>query len=190
MTEKIILKVQETANEFIFLTIQPFCEEVLERKICKQELEKILIDSKKYAWHDLRKNSDDLPQLGHDVIFTDIDGFYYMGHTYQCCENCPIEWASNDQNDRIKNVIAWHEIEPFEGVENAIQETPPERVRTCREVAEEQLPEWLSTEALGGIYGCPRNCFPDAVSLCGAEYGANDEMCTECWNQPYPGDET
>ena len=46
MTEKIILKVQETANEFIFLTIQPFCEEVLERKISKQELEKILIDYK------------------------------------------------------------------------------------------------------------------------------------------------
>lgn len=35
---KIVTEVQETTEEFIFTTIHPFCEEVVQRKISKQEL--------------------------------------------------------------------------------------------------------------------------------------------------------
>jgi len=37
-TYKIVTEVQETMDEFIFTTIQPFCESVVQRKISKQEL--------------------------------------------------------------------------------------------------------------------------------------------------------
>lgn len=35
---KITTKAEETKEEFIFTTIQPFCEEVVKRTISKQEL--------------------------------------------------------------------------------------------------------------------------------------------------------
>lgn len=35
---KITTKAQETLEDFIFTTIQPFCEDVIQRKISKQEL--------------------------------------------------------------------------------------------------------------------------------------------------------
>ncbi len=35
---EITTKVQETTEDFIFTTIQPFCEDVVQRKISKQEL--------------------------------------------------------------------------------------------------------------------------------------------------------
>lgn len=38
MLYKITTEVQETADEFIFTTIQPFCEDVVQRKLSKQEL--------------------------------------------------------------------------------------------------------------------------------------------------------
>ena len=38
ITYKIVTEVQETMDEFIFTTIQPFCESVVQRKISKQEL--------------------------------------------------------------------------------------------------------------------------------------------------------
>lgn len=38
MMYKITTEVQETMEDFIFTTIQPFCEDVVQRKISKQEL--------------------------------------------------------------------------------------------------------------------------------------------------------
>lgn len=38
MLYEITMKVQETTEDFIFTTIQPFCENVVQRKISKQEL--------------------------------------------------------------------------------------------------------------------------------------------------------
>ena len=38
MLYEITTKVQETTDDFIFTTIQPFCEDVVQRKISKQEL--------------------------------------------------------------------------------------------------------------------------------------------------------
>lgn len=38
MMYKITTEAQETTEDFIFTTIQPFCEDVVQRKISKQEL--------------------------------------------------------------------------------------------------------------------------------------------------------
>lgn len=38
MLYKITTEVEEATDEFIFTTIQPFCEDVMQRKISKQEL--------------------------------------------------------------------------------------------------------------------------------------------------------
>lgn len=38
MTYKISTEAQETMEDFIFTTIQPFCEDAVQRKISKQEL--------------------------------------------------------------------------------------------------------------------------------------------------------
>ena len=38
MLYKITTEAEEAVDEFIFTTIQPFCEEVMQRKISKQEL--------------------------------------------------------------------------------------------------------------------------------------------------------
>ena len=38
MMYKISTEVQETMEDFIFTTIQPFCEDVIQRKISKREL--------------------------------------------------------------------------------------------------------------------------------------------------------
>ena len=38
MMYKITTEAQETMEDFIFTTIQPFCEDVVQRKISKQEL--------------------------------------------------------------------------------------------------------------------------------------------------------
>ena len=43
MMYKISTEVQETVEEFIFTTIQPFCEDVVQRKISKQELVNALL---------------------------------------------------------------------------------------------------------------------------------------------------
>lgn len=43
MLYEITTKVQETTEDFIFTTIQPFCEDVVQRKISKQELVNALL---------------------------------------------------------------------------------------------------------------------------------------------------
>lgn len=43
MLYEITTKVQKTTEDFIFTTIQPFCEDVVQRKISKQELVNALL---------------------------------------------------------------------------------------------------------------------------------------------------
>ena len=44
LVEEILLKAQETQEEFIFETIRPYCENVLQMKINKEELKHILLN--------------------------------------------------------------------------------------------------------------------------------------------------
>lgn len=69
---------------------------------------------RKYGWHDLRKNPNDFPSIGHTVIgvvnndycavvyYT--DGWFYSHATY----------LSELEDD--SEVVAWSEIEPFDEV--------------------------------------------------------------------------
>ncbi len=43
MIQKIITEAEETEDEFIFTTIQPYCESIIQRKISKKELESALL---------------------------------------------------------------------------------------------------------------------------------------------------
>ena len=43
ITHKIVTEVQETMDDFIFTTIQPFCEGAVQRKISKKELVNALL---------------------------------------------------------------------------------------------------------------------------------------------------
>jgi hypothetical protein len=43
MVEEITMQVEETQEEFIFETIHPYCENVLQIKISKEELKQILL---------------------------------------------------------------------------------------------------------------------------------------------------
>ena len=76
----------------------------------------------KYRWHDLRKNPEDLPECGKDVlcyIKSNIIGFF---NGYLVCDLCGIDAVIDepmweDYYGEVSfsfNVIAWREIEPFE----------------------------------------------------------------------------
>lgn len=44
LVEEILLKAQETQEEFIFQTIRPYCENVLQMNVNKEELKQILLN--------------------------------------------------------------------------------------------------------------------------------------------------
>lgn len=63
----------------------------------------------KYRWHDLRKNSNDLPREDVYVLTTSKwEDDYWMDEIIKC-ENGKMEWLSSPNT-----VIAWRYIEPFE----------------------------------------------------------------------------
>lgn len=43
MVEKIAIQAKENQEEFIFQTIQPYCENIIEQRISKKELERALL---------------------------------------------------------------------------------------------------------------------------------------------------
>lgn len=47
MVEKITMQVKESQEEFIFETINPYCEDILQIKINKEELKQILLNGKR-----------------------------------------------------------------------------------------------------------------------------------------------
>lgn len=74
--------------------------EICEYKMLKE-------DADKYRWHDLRKNPDDLPKDGLDIVVwnSGADKFSMTASPY---------WVRNCANDSGYNIVAWKEIEPFE----------------------------------------------------------------------------
>ena len=47
IVKKITMQVEESQEEFIFETIYPYCENVLQMKISKEELKQILLNGKR-----------------------------------------------------------------------------------------------------------------------------------------------
>lgn len=77
---------------------------------------RIIIDaiekSEKYRWHDLRKNPDDLPENGCEVIYCMIR---YGFEIYGMCEfydgfNC----LKNYRKNELKVIDGWRYIAPME----------------------------------------------------------------------------
>lgn len=78
-----------------------------------EQFVKHLNDQKKYRWHDLRKNPDDLP--AHDRM-VEVELYHvtlgiYHDHTY--FENGSWKYYTNNSYGKV---IGWREIEPMEGV--------------------------------------------------------------------------
>lgn len=68
---------------------------------------KVMENAEKYRWHDLRKNPDDMPEIGLPVIVCDIQKRVCIRTLVSKRER--YRW-SQDKYD----VIAWRYIEPFE----------------------------------------------------------------------------
>lgn len=72
---------------------------------------KILMEKEMYAWHDLRKNPQDLPDESHLVLGFDGSEYgvaiFYRRGVYH-------GWATSGQDVEPSDIIAWRCIEPFE----------------------------------------------------------------------------
>lgn len=77
----------------------------------------------RYRWHDLRKNPDDLPRINNkigtskQVMFIDMDKEPYIGcfaSAIGVSGHIRKRWYADFCDDKIKDVIAWREIGPFE----------------------------------------------------------------------------
>lgn len=95
--------------------------DLLYRKVCRCEnesrdacdmctkaykmLEMCALKADRYRWHDLRKNPDDLPEIGKTVLC------FCLGNWYRSIKN-----TGYPNSTRYFNlfVIAWREFEPFE----------------------------------------------------------------------------
>lgn len=79
---------------------------------------KLLMKSHQYRWHDLRRNPSDLPDDFH-TVFICVKGF--EGKTLGvsiAMYNRPLKiWGTESFRYKDCQVVAWREIEPFEGEE-------------------------------------------------------------------------
>ncbi len=70
-----------------------------------------LKSQEKYRWHDLRKNPEDLPEDGMNIIVwndSEAGKFYISASPY---------WVRKCAKHSGYNIVAWKLIEPFEEVE-------------------------------------------------------------------------
>ena len=93
---RIVTEAQETEDEFIFTTIQPFCEDVAKRKISKVELVKLLSQPEiirckdcKHKPHTSDEYDYDNGDCGYEIIFPD----------YRCLCRCEDEYYNRIPDD-------------------------------------------------------------------------------------------
>lgn len=83
VVEEIAMQAKENQEEFIFETIHPYCENILQMKINKEELNRIILRGvrPKGKWIDIRV----------------IKAFHYDGEPRVRCSCCgnEEEWSSN-----------------------------------------------------------------------------------------------
>ena len=87
-------------------------------KELKKDLRGYMEKEKKYRWHDLRKDPDDLPEDNHNVLIC-LEGFegYPVGVDVAIHNKFAHKWGTSLMSYKDDEVIAWREIEPFEEVE-------------------------------------------------------------------------
>lgn len=86
--DEIMLRVEETENEFIFQSIKPYLEKIAEKRLSKKELNKYLLlgMSIKGIINQLEKeqewsyaNFEDYIEQCASYMDAEYDGFYHMG---------------------------------------------------------------------------------------------------------------
>lgn len=77
---EIRLKAEETVDDFIFQTIQPFCENIVKLKVPKKELEDMLLRAERMKWTPCNKR---LPEDGVDVL---VWFEYFRYGDYNCMQ--------------------------------------------------------------------------------------------------------
>lgn len=95
------LKVEETVDDFIFQTIQPFCESIVKRKISKKELENMLLIAKRMKWIPCNKR---LPEKGKEVLARDKYGEMLIGWIREDVET---GFAAESDDTTMYDCVAW-----------------------------------------------------------------------------------
>lgn len=91
-----------------------------ENEIATEYFDNMVCNADKYRWHDLRKNPEDLPDDERKVYLA-VDMKTYITYIIGEYSLSPVkddsvrDWFSSD-GFYLKAVIAWREIEPFEGI--------------------------------------------------------------------------
>ena len=98
---EIRLKTEETVDDFIFQTIQPFCENIVKRKVPKKELEYMLLRAERMKWTPCNKR---LPGEGEEVLACDKDGEMLIG----CIrEDAETGFTAESDDTTMYDCVAW-----------------------------------------------------------------------------------
>lgn len=95
------LKVEETVDDFIFQTIQPFCESIVKRNISKKELENMLLIAERMKWIPCNKR---LPENGKEVLACDKYGEMLIGWIREDSET---GFAAESDDTTMYDCVAW-----------------------------------------------------------------------------------
>lgn len=106
------LKVEETVDDFIFQTIQPFCESIVKRKISKKELENMLLIAERMKWIPCNKR---LPEKSKEVLACDKYGEMFIGRIREDVET---GFAAESDDTTMYNCVAWMQLPESYEVKN------------------------------------------------------------------------
>lgn len=113
--EKIVMQVQENQEEFIFETIRPYCENILQMKINKEELKQILLNSmqKQQPCDDCISRTDALNAFKPKGISEEL---WMESNTYKVLTKLPsvtpkAQWIPCGERlpDTDDKVLCWYE---------------------------------------------------------------------------------
>lgn len=94
------LKVEETVDDFIFQTTQPYCENVVKRNVSKKELENTLLRAERMKWIPCNKR---LPEECEKVLACDRHGNMLVGWIYSIGQ----EYTAESDATAMKDCVAW-----------------------------------------------------------------------------------
>lgn len=108
-------KVKETEEEFIFQTVEPFCRDILERKISKKELREMLLRAERMKWIPCseRMPENDMEEVLVWFEYNQLFQTVGTSHTFRG------EWSNfvnGSSGWKDLRIIAWMPLpEPYKG---------------------------------------------------------------------------